>query len=999
MITTLGRERVRQALPDKYKDWADKELGKKEVVELTTMLAKEDPDAYIDILQNLQQIGEDTVTTYGRDAALSYAEAAPSKAVQSLNMQLKKLIWSVVNDPKLTEEQKEAKIKDLGYKYTQKASEVVFADQEKRGTALAGQVKSGSRGNKTQLMQLMFGNMMMKDALNRDIPYIHTDPYVFGTSPMSYWVSASSGRKGMYDVQAATGQAGYLGKQVTNVTHDVVIEKDDCGTKDTGVPFKAADPQNIGRVLLRPFHKHQAGEVVDAKMVAEADDDEEMILRTPMTCRCANGVCAKCNGLSESGRFPGVGEYVALNSARAFVEPITQQGISCLHPDTLVRMADWSVKRIADIAIGDMVIGVDIFGRGRPVCVTRTYEHGKMPMYMTKYRRGFKTKQTVYLISTLEHKALQATIKSSCKDAANNHVPRILPVGAKGRHMNMVPLQCMEPRTGVNVPEALFLGLMAGDGCYTAGVRYEPHFSCADPLLIEDTQEYMAGIGLRFSFHKGSQCYWRVSSLDDTHVKGKKSEKNPAKIYLDKAGMRGKYAHEKEFPVGYANWDHASMSAYISGLLITDGSLFRSTDSNEPRISFGSTSEKLTTTLCDMLQCHCGVMSPAIHTTKANDGWHKRTMYCVTYGRKADILKILKFVRLYGVKEDLRKRFMGELLLWKESARQAEIQLEWSRQDRIYVGECDAYDIEVDHPSHLFLLANGLVVSNSKHGSGIGGKKVEDPDGEDQPTGFPAIERMFQAQQEFPGGAVLAPVDGIVTSIRPAAQGGNYITVGSQTLYCNPNRTFKVKVGDKVTAGDVLTNGVPNPAEVVGYKGLGQGRIYYMNKLNEVLKKAGFGIERSNLESYSRAAINKVRITSEDGYRSWLPGDVVNYSDIAADYKPRDNAVKVKPDKAVNKYLESPVLFYSIGTKITPDVAKNLQKYGFNDITVSPDPPPFKSEYMRPAATLQNDKHWLPRMAGERLRDSLFDAARREMTDSYDSTSYVDRIVALPFKQ
>ena len=615
MITTLGRERVRQALPDKYKEWADRELGKKEVVELTTLLAKEDPDAYVDILQALQQIGEDTVTRYGREAALSFSDSMPSKKVQALNRQLKQLIGSVVNDPKLTEEQKENKIKDLGYKYTQKASDAVFEDQDSRGTALAAQIKSGSRGNKTQLMQLMFGNMMMKDALNRDIPYIHTDPFVFGTSPMAYWVSASSGRKGMYDVQAATGQAGYLGKQVTNVTHDVIIEKDDCGTKDTGVPFKAADPQNIGRVLLRPFHKHPAGEVVDAKMVAEADDDEEMILRTPMTCRCANGVCAKCNGLAESGRFPGIGEYVALNSARAFVEPITQQGIS------------------------------------------------------------------------------------------------------------------------------------------------------------------------------------------------------------------------------------------------------------------------------------------------------------------------------------------------------------------------------------------------SKHGSGIGGKKVEDPDGEDQPTGFPAIERMFQAQQEFPGGAVLAPVDGIVTSIRPAAQGGNYITVGAQTLYCNPNRTFRVKVGDKVTAGDVLTNGVPNPAEVVGYKGLGQGRIYYMNKLNEVLKKAGFGIERSNLESYSRAAINKVRITSEDGYRSWLPGDVVNYSDIAADYQPRDNAVKVRPDKAVNKYLESPVLFYSIGTKITPDVAKNLQKYGFNDITVSPDPPPFKSEYMRPAAALQNDKHWLPRMAGERLRDSLFDAARREMTDSYDSTSYVDRIVALPFKQ
>ena len=614
MITTFGREQVRRALPDGYKDWADKPLDKKAIEALTTELAKKDPDAYVDILQRLHAIGENTVSLYGRDAALSFSKAVPSRAVRSLNAQMKALVDKILDDDSLTEEQKEQRIIDIGYKYSQKIQDEVFGDQDHRHTALASQINSGSRGNKTQLMQLMFGNMLMKDALNRDMPMLHMDPYMFGTSPMAYWVSASSGRKGMYDVQAATGQAGYLGKQVTNVTHDVVIEKDDCGTTDTGMPFKAADPQNIGRVLLRPFHNHPAGEVVDAKMVAEADDDEEMLLRTPMTCKCAHGICAKCNGLSESGRFPGVGDYVALTGSRAFVEKITQAGIS------------------------------------------------------------------------------------------------------------------------------------------------------------------------------------------------------------------------------------------------------------------------------------------------------------------------------------------------------------------------------------------------SKHGSGIGGKRIIDVDGEDQPTGFPAIERMFQAQENFPGGAVLSPVDGTVLNIRPAPQGGNYITVGSQTLYCAPERTFKVKVGDKVSAGDVLTNGVPNPKEVVEYKGIGQGRRYYMEKLADVFKRAGFGVDRSNLEAYSRAAMNKVRITDENGYHSWLPGYVVNYSAIAAEWKPREDAVTESPDKAANKYLEEPVLYYTIGTRITPAVASDLKKYGFGKITVSPTPPPFTAEYMRPAAALQNDEHWLPRLAGERLRDSLFDAARKGITDPYDSTSFVDKIVTSPFK-
>lgn len=613
-VTTLGRELVRKKLPDKYKDWADKSLDKKTIIALTTQMAKDDPNKYVQTLQDLLGIAEKVVSVYGRDAALSYSDSVPDKRTMKLNQQLHDVIDKILDNPFLSEEQKEEKIKDLGYKYTQKVQDIVFSDQDKRKTALANQINSGSRGNKVQLMQLMFGNMMMKDALNRDIPLLHMDPYVFGTSPFSYWVSASSGRKGFYDVQAATGQAGYLGKQVTNVTHDTVIEKDDCGTTDTGIPFPANDTQNVGAVLLRPFHKHPAGTIVTPEIVAEAGDDEEMILRSPITCKCEYGVCAKCNGLGENGKFPGIGEYVNLSAARTFVEPLTQASIS------------------------------------------------------------------------------------------------------------------------------------------------------------------------------------------------------------------------------------------------------------------------------------------------------------------------------------------------------------------------------------------------SKHTGGVGGKRVIDPEGEDQPTGFRAIERMFMVPENFPGGAVLAPIDGIVSSIRPAAQGGNYITVGAQTIYCSPERTFKVKTGDKVYAGDVLTNGVPNPKEVVHYKGLGEGRRYYVDKLNSILKESGAGTDRRNIEAFTRSMINKVRITDPDGYKSFLPGDVVSYSEVLAGYKPRDDAKEVMPDKAIDKYLEAPVLNYSIGTKITPEVAKRLNKYKFNKIVVSPTPPPFEDEFMRPSAALQNDRNWLPRISGERLFSSLFDSAQRGITDSYDSPSYVDKIIAAPFK-
>jgi hypothetical protein len=322
----------------------------------------------------------------------------------------------------------------------------------------------------------------------------------------------------------------------------------------------------------------------------------------------------------------------------------------------------------------------------------------------------------------------------------------------------------------------------------------------------------------------------------------------------------------------------------------------------------------------------------------------------------------------------------------------------WRKVDRESAGDITAYDIEIDHPSHMFLLANGLIVSNSKHTGGVGGKKIINPEGEDQPTGFKNVERMFTTPSNFPGGAVLAPEDGTVSMIKPAAQGGTYVTVGNKTLYCNPYRTVKVKVGDKVYAGDSLTNGVPNPMEVVSLKGLGAGRVYFMNKLNDILKDAGAGTARRNVESFSRAFLNKVEITDPDGYEDYLPGDIVNYSEIMADYEPREDSQRMPADKAINKYLEQPALFYTIGTRITPEVASNLKKYNFNDVMVNQKEPPFHAKFMRPAEGLQHDKHWLPRLSGERLKEGLFDATRQGLTDEYDSNSYVDKIIISPLK-
>ena len=152
-VTTLGRELVRRKLPDKYKHYADGVLDKKSITKMMTDIALHDPDDYVDILQDLNNIGQAVVSTYGRDTALPYADAAPGAETRKLNEQLRALRDKVMDDPKLTEEQKEQKMIELAGKYAAKVQDAVFEDNDKRHTSLASQINSGSRGNKTQLQK------------------------------------------------------------------------------------------------------------------------------------------------------------------------------------------------------------------------------------------------------------------------------------------------------------------------------------------------------------------------------------------------------------------------------------------------------------------------------------------------------------------------------------------------------------------------------------------------------------------------------------------------------------------------------------------------------------------------------------------------------------------------------------------------------------------------------------------------------------------------------
>jgi hypothetical protein len=256
--------------------------------------------------------------------------------------------------------------------------------------------------------------------------------------------------------------------------------------------------------------------------------------------------------------------------------------------------------------------------------------------------------------------------------------------------------------------------------------------------------------------------------------------------------------------------------------------------------------------------------------------------------------------------------------------------------------------------------------------------------------GFKAVDSLVQVPDVFPGGAAIAQNDGKVTKIEDAPQGGQYLSIGDQRHYISPDMQLNVKTGDEVESGDAISDGIPNPADIVKFKGVGAGRVYFVDAMRNAFKNNGLGVNRRNIEVLSRALINHVKVTDPDGYGSSLPDDVTEYNALEQGYMPQDNTVSVAPQKAVGSYLQKPVMHYTIGTRVTPKVAKNMEDFGEKEIDVSDKESGFQPEMQRAMDVPAYKQDWMSQFSGSYLTKRLLSNVHSgDATSNIHGSSFV----------
>jgi hypothetical protein len=240
--------------------------------------------------------------------------------------------------------------------------------------------------------------------------------------------------------------------------------------------------------------------------------------------------------------------------------------------------------------------------------------------------------------------------------------------------------------------------------------------------------------------------------------------------------------------------------------------------------------------------------------------------------------------------------------------------------------------------------------------------------------GLQGFKQLTEIPQSFFNKATLATQGGSVTKIVKAPQGGHYVYVHKEEHYVPPNLEVLVKPGAHVEAGDILSDGIPKPDEVVQYKGLGVGRQYLVDQLHGIYTRRGIDLDRRHLELLAKTDLNYVKMTDHDSEdHGFMRGDVVDYNRFRVAIA--ENA-KVTPLKsAVGGVLGDNALHFTAGTTVTPAVAATLKEHGIEHVPIVTNMPKYEPVMKPLSRTPLLHPDWMARLGHRNLKTTILEGA------------------------
>ena len=358
--TTAGRIIVNQYVPDEV-PYVNEVLGKKSLRKIITNVIKHTGvTRTAKFLDDIKNLGYDQAFRAG--ISFNLGDVLVPKEKTTLVEEAYKKVAEIREDFEngfITNNERYNKVIDLWSSVDNKLTKIVtqqISEDQQGFNPVFMMLDSGARGSTTQIKQLcgMRGLMAKPQKAGASGADIIENPIVSnlkeGMSVLEYFISTHGARKGLADTALKTADAGYLTRRLVDVSHDVIINEEDCGTLRgliaTAIKSKDEVVESLGERILGRTSVHDvfnpltgeliipAGEQIteDIAKLIESLPIEQVEIRSVLTCESRKGVCAKCYGRNlASGRMVEKGEVVGVIAAQSIGEPGTQLTLRTFH--------------------------------------------------------------------------------------------------------------------------------------------------------------------------------------------------------------------------------------------------------------------------------------------------------------------------------------------------------------------------------------------------------------------------------------------------------------------------------------------------------------------------------------------------------------------------------------------------------------------------------------------------------------------------------------------
>ncbi|MBR6084577.1 MAG: DNA-directed RNA polymerase subunit beta' [Spirochaetales bacterium] len=358
--TTAGRLIFFDSLPKVEGitfDDCNKLFGDKQLKQLISLAMKKDKNSVaVKLCDAIKDIGFKYATLFGATIGLSdmIVPESKKKLVDEANAKQSEVL-DQYHKGQITQGERYNRMVDIWTQTNDKLADELMAklkESQNGFNPLFLMADSGARGSKTQIRQLGGMRGLMSKPNGEIIEFPIRSNFKEGLSIIEFFISTNGARKGLSDTALKTAEAGYLTRRLVDISQDVVINDEDCGTINGIVRTAIIDKEKdnvvqplseriTGLYTLENVVNPNTGEIIvpideeisDEKAKAIEDAGiESVFVRTVLTCEAKHGVCKKCYGRNLATNKPvSVGEAVGIIAAQSIGQPGTQLTMRTFH--------------------------------------------------------------------------------------------------------------------------------------------------------------------------------------------------------------------------------------------------------------------------------------------------------------------------------------------------------------------------------------------------------------------------------------------------------------------------------------------------------------------------------------------------------------------------------------------------------------------------------------------------------------------------------------------